>query len=236
MKTSIKLLIGLALTLIVVMFGAAVTLRSQYDKLDKTDKYARWQKKPLPAFQAVAITGPSAAIVQIEPGATTRLLADTLGRWKKPTYTYRVERDTLFLQLNPVDGWNLDVHDEDDEWHSPQIVVQLPALTAVSTTNVLCQIHDFNGAILRVNLAGKGGRTAFEHLKYNQLTATMLGHNQLTLYGINNTIAQATISARDSSRLFQYTDFTQGLTITADPAATLRLTGKALQQVKTSLK
>ena len=80
MKTSLKLLIGLALTLLIAMFGAAISLRNQYDKLDKSDKYASWQKKSLPAFRAVHITGPSAALVQIEPGSTPRLLSDSLAR------------------------------------------------------------------------------------------------------------------------------------------------------------
>ncbi|MEZ0483686.1 hypothetical protein [Fibrella aquatica] len=232
MKTSIKLLIGLALFLVVTMFGAAVSIRHQFDSIDKSDKYARWQKKPLPAFQNVHISGPSAAIVQIEPGKTPRLLADSLGEWKRPTYTYKVERDTLFLKVNPVDGWSFRVEDEDDEWHSPQLVVQLPTLQAVSTVNALCQIHEFEGDALTVNQSGKGGITLIEHVRYNQLTASLTGRNQLVLYGINNNIQKGTITARDSSRLFQYTDFKQGLILTADPTAKLRLTGKALQQVK----
>lgn len=232
MKTSIKLLIGLALTLVIAMFGAAISLRSQYDKLDKNDKYAGWQKELLPLFRAVHITGPSAAIVQIEPGAITRLLVDSLRASNRTTYTYRVERDTLFLQLNLMNDWIFRVEDEDDEWHNPQIVVQVPALTAVSTQNALCQIHDLNGDVLTLKQAGKGGRIILEHLKFNQLTASLSGKNQLVLYGINNRIANANITARDSSRLFQYTNFQQGLTLTADPTAKLRLTGKALQQIQ----
>ncbi len=104
MKTSFKLLIALALGLIVTMFVAAFSIRKQYDALDKTDVYARWQKKLLPTFRAVQITGPSSAMVQIEPGNTTQLLADTLNKWRQVAYTYRVERDTLFLSIAPTDG------------------------------------------------------------------------------------------------------------------------------------
>ncbi|HEX9958969.1 MAG TPA: hypothetical protein VGA96_16995 [Fibrella sp.] len=232
MKTSIKLLLGLALCLVIAMFGAAISLRSQYDKLDKSDKYARWQKKPLPAFQAVQITGPSSVLVQIEPGATTRLLADSLGQWTKPPYTYKVERDTLYIQLNAADGEELDIKDEDDKWHRSEIVVQLPSLVAVSTSGARCQIRDFRGDVLSMQQGGKGGNTSLQNLTYNQLNASLSGHNQLTLYGTSNNINKAAITARDSSRLFQYTDFKQSLTLTADPTAKIRLTGKAVQQIQ----
>ena len=232
MKTSLKLLIGLVLCLIIAMFGAAISLRNQYDKLDKSDRYASWQKKSLPAFRAVKITGPSAAIVLIEPGASPRLLCDSLAQPKNTTYTSRVESDTLFLQVAPIAGWNFRIEDEDDEWHSPQIVVQVPTLTAVSTVNALCQIHNFKGENLTLKQNGKGGKILLEHLKMNQLTASLSGQNQLVLYGINNRIDRANITARNSARVFQYTDFQEGLTLTADSTVKLRLTGKALQQIQ----
>lgn len=232
MKTSTKLLISLAIGLVIAMFGAAVSIRHQYDSIDKKDKYSRWQKKPLPVFHTVEITGPSVAVVQIEPGMTTRLLTDSLGLWKKTTYTYRVGHDTLFLAINPVEGWAFNVDDEEDTWLNPQVVVQLPVLKGVSTVNAFCQIHNFKGDVLTLKQVGKGGSTVVQHLTYNQLNASLSGHNQLTLRSTNNTIARATITARDSSRLFQYSNFKQGLTLIADPTARIRLTGKAVQQLQ----
>lgn len=232
MKTSIKLLLGLALFLVVAMFGAAISLRHQYDSFDKKDRYARWQKKPLPAFHAVQLTGPSASIVQIEPGPTTRLLTDSLRDWKKTSYTYRVERDTLFLQLKPIEGWKFNVYAKSDDWQEPQIVVQLPRLLSVSTANALCQLHDFRGNVLTLRQGGNGGTIVLNRMTYNQLNAALSMANQLTLKKSTNTIGKAAISLRDSSRLFQYGDFQQGLTLIADSTAQVRLTGKALQQLQ----
>ncbi len=232
MKTSIKLLIGLALGLVASMFGAAISIRQQFDKMDKSDVYSRWQQKQLPPFQAVHITGPSAAIVQIEPGTATRLLADSLNDRKKTTYTYKVERDTLFLHLNPMEDWDFNVRDESHDWYLPQIVVQSPTLTSVSTTDANCQIHYIKGDVLTLSQRGRGGSVAIENMQLRQLAASLSARSQLTLYGINNKIKQGVITVRDSARLFQYTDFTQGLTIKADPTAQLQLTGKALQQIQ----
>ena len=232
MKTSVKLLLGLLLAFIMAMFGAAVSVKKQYDQLDKSDKYARWQKRPLAPFRVVQLTGPSAALVQIEPGNSPRILSDSLSQWRKTSYTQRVERDTLFLQIEPAEGWNFRPEDTDDEWHGPQLVVQVPALDAVSTQNAICQITGFRGRTLTLQQRGAGGRTAVENLTLDQLTAILSGKNQLTLYGINNRISTGTFAIRDSARLFQYTDFTQGMTLDASPMATLRLTGKAMQQAK----
>ncbi|XWW45153.1 hypothetical protein JYG30_20830 [Fibrella sp. USSR17] len=230
MKTSIKLLLGLALALIVSMFGAAISLRSQYDKIDKSDSYARWQKKPLPTFHSVHISGPSAAVVQIEPGSTTRLLADSVNGLRRASFTFRVERDTLFLNLDQTGGWLFRVDDEDAEWHSPQLVVQLPKLESVTTSNANSQIHGFNGDKLTLKQQERGGITLIEQVRFAQFSASLSGRSQLVLNQINNQFKQGRISVRDSARLFQYTDFKEGLTLEASPTATLRLTGKALQQ------
>lgn len=232
MKTSIKLLIILALGLLVALFGAAISIRQQFDSIDKNDPYARWQKKSLPTFSAIQITGPSALMVQIEPGNTTRLLADTLNKWRQVAYTYHVDRDTLFLTIAPAAGWLLRPEDTDDEWRNPQLIVQAPALTAVSATNAVCQISDLQGNLLTLTQGGKAGRMTLEHLNYNQLNASLSSQCQLTIRSFNNRISRANITVRDSARLFQYSDFTNGFTLQADSTAMLRLTGKALRQMR----
>ncbi|MEZ0540089.1 hypothetical protein [Fibrella arboris] len=231
MKTSIKLLLGLGLALLIAMFGAAVSIQHQYDSIDKSDKYSRWQKKPLLPFHAVSISGPSAAVVLIEPGNTTRLLVDSLGLWRKPMYTYKVDRDTLFLHLSPMEGWTFNDYVTNGDWNDPQLVVQLPKLVAVSTTNSLCQIAGFKGDVLALQQTIKGNMLV-KQLTYNQLHAALSGRNRLLVYGVKNKIGKAIISVRDSSQFSHDADFLQGLTLTADPTAKLRLTGKALQQVK----
>ncbi|MBO0934810.1 hypothetical protein [Fibrella aquatilis] len=233
MNTSTKLLISLLLSLVAAMFVAAISLRHQYDSFDKKDPYARWQKKPLPNFSVVAITGPSSAMVQVEPGKTCRLLVDTSGNHSgKDGYTYRVERDTLFMQMAPVNGWDFRPDDEDDNWHGVHYVVQISSLRALSTTNVYCQLCDVVTPTLTLQQQGLGGRLLLNHVQTKNLIASLSGHNQLTFQEFNNQIAQANVTVRDSARLHQYSDFVNGFTLQADSTAQLRLTGKALGQVK----
>jgi len=231
MTTSVKLLLGLALCLLVAMFGAATSIRQQFDSIDKSDKYARWQKKPLPPFHSVQIAGPSAAVVQIEPGKTTRLLADSVQTWKRATYAIRVERDTLFLDVNPVAGWPFDEYVNSEEWNDPQFVVQLPQLVSVSTRNAICQVQDFTGTVLTLQQRIRGN-ILVKHLTYNQLHASISGRNHLEIYGKRNRIGKGVITARDSSYFKQETNFLDGLTLSVDPSVKLELTGKALQQVQ----
>ena len=233
MKTSTRLLIALALTLLIAMFGAAISMRRQYDSFDKSDPYARWQKKPLPPFSVISITGPSSAMVQVEPGKTCRLLVDSsLNHSGKDGYTYRVERDTLFMVMKPVDRWDFRPDDDDDNWHGVQYVVQTPALKALSTMNTYCQLCDVITPALTLQQRGTGGRLTLNHVQTRQLIASLSGKNQLTFQEFNNQIDRADITVRDSARLHQYSDFTNGFTLQADSTAQLRLTGKALRQVK----
>lgn len=230
MKTSFKLLIGSFLIIVATMFGAAISLRRQYDSIDKTDTYARWKKVTLPAFRVVQLSGPSPAMVQIQPGKTTRLLVDTLRRDEQQPYQYRVERDTLFMTVGLLEGWQFRPEDEDDEIQNARLVVEVPALTAVSTSNANCQIVNYKGEALALQQTGKGGRTLLDNVTFGQLTASLSGRNQLTIAAINNKISQAAITLRDSARLHQYKDFQKGLILTASPAASLHLTGQALAQ------
>ena len=233
MKTSVKLLLALALTLIVGMFGAAMSIRHQYDSLDKLDPYARWQKRPLPAFSVVHLSGPSSAMVQVEPGKTSRLLVDSaLNHSGSDGFTYHVERDTLFMQMAPVKDWYFRPEDEDDYWHGVQYVVQTPSLKAISTVNAYCQLCDVITPTLTLQQRGSGGRLTLNHVQTKQLTASLSGKNQLTFQEFNNQIDRASITVRDSARLHQYSDFTKGFTLQADSTAQLRLTGKALRQVR----
>jgi hypothetical protein len=231
MKNSLKLLTGTLLVIVVAMFGAAVSLRKQYDSFDKTDRYARWKKQALGTFRAVQIEGASWAMVQLEPGKAARLLTDTLDQADGLSYTHKVARDTLFLRIDPVDGWQFRPDDEDDAIRGPQLVVQSPTLTAVSTRNANCQILDHTGTSLAIEQRGLGGRTLLEHVKYEQLTASLSGRNQLTLAHFNNKISNASITLTDSARLHQYCDVSGTFSLRAAPGTSVRLTGRAVQQV-----
>lgn len=237
MKTSVKLLLGLLLGLIVAMFGAAISISHQLDKLDKKDAYAQWKKTPLSAFRAIHITGPSPAVVQIEPGPAPRLVINPQNDPEETTYTYRVERDTLFLHLNPVVSsdyldayytWN----DLQREWEDPQIVVQLPGLTAVSTNQARCQIRQLSGDSLAVNQQGQEGYILLDKLVVGQLNASLSGHSRLVVFGSGSQIGRGIFAVRDKAQLFQYAAYPQGLTITADSTAQLHLMGKSFQQMR----
>ena len=232
MKTSFKLLISLALGLIVAMFGAAISIRQQYDSIDKSDPYARWQKQVIPSFRVVQVIGPSAAIVQIEPGNTTRILADSVNEWRALQYTQRVAHDTLFLAIKPKIGGQLPLEDDDDQWSNAQLIVQTSMLLAVITHDANCRVSDFLGNVLTLTQNGKAGRITLEHLDYKQLNASLSGKNQLTIRPEQNRLGHANITVRDSARLYQYSDFTSGFTLQADSTTMLRLTGKALRQMR----
>lgn len=173
MKTSTKLLISLFLSFVTAMFVAAISLRHQYDSFDKNDPYARWHGQAMPSFRAVQINGPSSALVQIEPGKTTRILTDTLNEWRKTAYTARVKHDTLFVQLKPTKG-KLQRDAMTDDWRNPELIIQMPALMAVTTTNANCRIAAFTGDALTLQQLGKEGNLSL-------IQATVQATNRLII-------------------------------------------------------
>jgi hypothetical protein len=232
MKTSVKLLLGTLLLVVAAMFGAAISLRKQYDAIDKTDPYARWKKIPLGTFRAVSINAQSPMLVQVERGDVPQLLEDSQNRWQEAAYTYKVERDTLFLTLNAAKDWYLNPEDTNDDIETARLVVQMPMLQAVSTLNANCQILDHTGTSLSIEQRGRGGRTLLEHVRYEQLTARLTGLNQLTVRAMNNKITNAAITLADSARLHQYSNIAGTFSVDAAPGTSVRLTGQTLTKVK----
>lgn len=236
MKTSSKLLLGLLLGLVVASFGTTLSLRQQYDALDKSDKYGRWKKVSLSAFRAIKISGPYERSVEIERAATTRLLVDTLsvGTDTKAGYVARVVNDTLLLTLSIDLGERLatDFKREDYQDFRPAIRVQCPALTSVTTVDASANVANFSGATLTLTQLGKQGGISLKGMRFQQLTALLVGSNHLTINKDSTRIGQAAITLRDSSSLHQYSDFSKGFTLDAAPGTLLQLTGKAMAQVR----
>ncbi|CCH01596.1 hypothetical protein FAES_3589 [Fibrella aestuarina BUZ 2] len=232
MKTSSKLLLGLLLGLVVATFGATISLRRQYDALDKSDKYGRWKKVPLAAFRAIKISGPFERSVEIERAATTRLLVDTLsvGTDTKAGYVANVVNDTLLLTLKPEPQRRPSTDYEGA--YRPAIRVQCPALTSLTTIDASAQLSDFAGATLTLTQLGKTGDLSLKKVQFQQLTALLAGKNHLTIAKDGNRIEQAAITLRDSSSLHQYNEFSKGFTLDAAPGTSLQLTGKAMAQVR----
>ncbi|MEZ0610321.1 hypothetical protein ACAW74_17530 [Fibrella sp. WM1] len=232
MKTSSKLLLGLLLGLIIASFGAAISLRQQYDALDKSDKYGRWKKVALPPFRAIKISGPSGRSVDIERAATTRLLVDTLNVDTElgAGYVAKVVNDTLLLTLTSDTHQRPSTDYEAD--YRPTIRVQCPALTSVTTIDASAQVGDFSGATLTLAQLGKTGDISLKKVQFQQLTASLAGKNHLTITKDGNRIGQAAIMLRDSSHLYQHSDFSQGFTLDAAPGTLVQLTGKAMGQVR----
>ncbi len=230
MKTSHKLLLGLALFLVVLMGVSATVLRKQFDGIDTTNPRARWQTRPLPVFSAVVITGPTSAIVQIEQGETTRLLADTLNRMENTPYTYRVANDTLFLQVGLVPGWKFRPDATDDQAHTPQLVVQTPRLNTVLTTNADCQIVGWKSPSLTLSQRGQGGRIMLTGNTLDILSTAQTGKTLLVIETMTNRITNGNFTLLDSASLFQDAEFSGKIAIRAAPASTLRLRGKSLIQ------
>lgn len=232
MTLSSKLLLGLLLGLIVAMFGATISLRRQYDALDKSDKYGRWKKIELPSFRAIKISGASTGPnVEIERAATSRLLVDTLNAGtKKAGYVARVVNDTLLLMLAP-DRSDRPTTNYEAKF-KPRIRVQCPVLTSLNTTEASAVVDGFTGESLTLGQRGNRSEVNLKRVRFQQLTASLAGRSQLTITKEGNQIETAAITLRDSSRLHQHTDFGKSFTLDAAPGTLLLLTGKAMAQAQ----
>ncbi len=230
MKTSIKLLIGIAVAVLLTMIGAGWSFRQQYDQLDHSDPFAQFTKQALPAFRVLKLVGDQGERFLVQPGVSPIL---RIQPEHQAEVSYRTIGDTLLVRykLSYPDTEYDELHAGDAHGIRPAVVVTTPMLQAVLVERATCKVANWNVANLTLTQLGPKGAFALADNRINSLQASLMSSGLLSAED-KNTVAQATITLKDkASFLVGQTAFT-ALTLHADSAATLLLPGALLAKIK----
>lgn len=230
MKTSIKLLIGVAIAVLLTMVGAGWSFRQQYDQLDHSDPFAQSSKQSLPAFRVLKLVGDQGESILVQPGLspTLRIHPD-----HQTEVTYKISGDTLLIRykLSYVDNDYNELQRGEAPGMTPTVVISTPMLQAVLVERTNCKLANWQLADLTLAQIGERGAFALENNTIGALQATMMGRSLLSAEA-KNVVGRATVTVRErASFLVGETTFT-ALTLRADSAATVQLPGALLAKIK----
>lgn len=230
MKTSIKLLLGIAIAVLLTMVGTGWSFRQQYDQLDHSDPFAQFSRQKLPAFRVLKVIGSQGERFLLQPGASPVL---RIHPEHQSEVTYKIAGDTLLIRYTlsyPDNDYN-DLRAGDALQIRPTVVISAPAIQAVTVERATCKLANWQLANLTLAQTGPKGAFALENMIIGALQATMTGNSLLSAEA-KNTIGQAkvTINGR-ASFIVGKTNFTS-LQLRADSTATVQMPGALLAKIK----
>ena len=152
MKLSTRLLIGLALILVGLMFAANTLLKKQYDTLiEHTDKeYSDYEMALEKPFKHVKIVGglnfgliyfESAAQYSLKIGRDFSVIAAS-------QVGYSIEKDTLFIQFKPSEDNNRSAY-----YYDKSFIIAAPSAMSFDIITSKLYIRDYNQKTVSVNLS-----------------------------------------------------------------------------------
>lgn len=196
MKKSNILLIALVAFSFLALIGTGLSLKSQFDKIDRNDPYYGFKKTNLENFKYVKLSGNYLGITQIQEGTKAEILINT-GK---------------LLDGNPIIDWNIDndtlmvnYKNENDKKfpfgqyifsQAPNVYIILPKLSAIVSNGIPTIIQGWNTDSLTIkqkNFAVILRDNTIKHL----FTQTEAGAH--LVIQDKNTIDHSLINAKDSS-------------------------------------
>ncbi|QJD79916.1 hypothetical protein [Spirosoma rhododendri] len=226
MKTSYYLLIAAILITLTGMVTTDVLLKREYEKIDWSNPYQFFARRPLPAAKHIVIEGTQSRDILVETGPQAQALVapeDSL------FFSFRMQHDTLHVSFNP------DTADHQRPiqtvWNSrlTGLVLRLPAFVSVNGINTRLTIQDRTQPTLDVSLQNSV-------LFANKLTASP----SLRLTETQNSFAilrsgsykAVEVTVQDSSEIHLDGTRIDAFTSTLSDRAEVRLTGQANRWVK----
>lgn len=133
MKTSHVLLSAVAVVTLTGMIATDVLLKQQYDKIDWSDPYQDYEKKPLPPARHVVIASAPVAEVVLE---TSRVSQALLLPAMAQSYQTHQRGDTLFIDFTMnYDGGLRNPRNDVDRELPAGLVLRLPDLQSLRVSN-----------------------------------------------------------------------------------------------------
>ena len=231
MKTSIKLLIGIAIAVLLTMIGAGWSFRRQYDQLDHSDTYAQYSRQTLPPFRVLKVVGSPGELFLVQPGRRSTLRVRSDFQMK---ISYESLGDTLLVRYEPDTNQSVDdrgVSAGTALSATPIAVLSLPALPSIRVENATCLLANWQATSLTVAQTGRNGALGLRHLSIGELDATVAGGSLLRAEA-QNRIGRATVTVRDQAIFIADSPVFNSLTLRADPAATVKLPGALLAKIR----
>ncbi|AQG79534.1 hypothetical protein [Spirosoma montaniterrae] len=223
MKTShILFVITVAITLM-GMVATNVLLKEQYRKIDWSDAYQSFEKKPLPpARHLIVRSAPTAEIVIEKSSATQALLLPSMAQ----SYKTRQQGDTLFIDFTMnYDSSPRDPHNDINDELPAGLVLRLPELQSLRAIDTRVTLRNF--APDRLNVSLQNTRLRTHNLTVGGPVSLTASQNSFVVLG-DDRYKALQLTIQDSSGAQLNNTQTDAFTPIVSPKSEVQLRGKAL--------
>jgi hypothetical protein len=223
MKASNLILTALFSLILLVILSSSFILKSEYEKIDKSDPLYGYEKRDLPAFKYVHLHGKAFGLTEIHPGKESeiRMIANPKYiEWKVTgdTLTVTYKRDWHEGNLPPDYAFN----------NIPSFYIVTPELRGITSQKVMCKVKGWKSMDLIVKQ--EGGAMQFSQNQFDNLQALVSSGGIAKMDG-KNSIKKTALEIRDSSSLLIDKNIFTSFDLKIDSTAKISLPGEMLNKI-----
>jgi hypothetical protein len=227
MKKSNILLTCLIAFTFLAMIGSGLSVKSEFDKIDRNDPYSGFQKTALADFKYVKLTGNYYGMTSVSNGPKSEIKVwDIKNDDKSPVVTWTIISDTLVVNYRK-DGEKA-ISDRNSFNQTPNVYIVVPKLSGVYSDGILTAIQGVKADSLSIVQRGFGVILRDNQLR--QLTASVHAGANLIMES-KNQMSQTTIHATDSCSVQIDKDVFNSFSLKTDNSVQVKLPGSLLHKM-----
>ena len=229
MKKSNILLTCLIAFTFIAMIGSGLSIKSEFDKIDRNDPYAGFEKTVLADFKYVKLTGNYYGMTSVSNGSKPEIKVwDIKNQDKSPIVTWKIISDTLIV--NYLKDGEKATFGQNPFDQTPNVYITVPELVGVYSDGIITTIRGVKADSFSIEQNGFG--MSLRGNQFKQLTATIHAGANLTLEA-KNKLDQTTLYLKDSSSARIDQDVFQFFRLRADSSARVNLPGSLIKKMTT---
>ena len=224
MKTSHILFLTTLSLFITFTLGINWLLKSDFEKIDKTDPYVGFSSHPLKPFKYVKLYGSGFGLTEIRTDKAPELKMII----ERKFIDWKVSNDTLTIFYKPDWKRNNMIIGSDYE-SRPSFYVFTPELAGITSDQVRSRVMNAKTPHLDVHQNGDGMLILRSEIP--EITANIQSNGYLRFHALNNPI-NANITVSDSSSFQSDKDIFTHFNASIDSTAHLNVPGSVIRKLK----
>jgi len=176
MKISIKLLLGLLLSFMVLVVINAFSLKSDWAKIDKNDQFLNYEKLSERPFKYLKVNAPDGTTGRVSILESNKPQLYVSHGWVDKV-TYKINNDTLIVEFLKDTEEKPYTHDQLEKL----VIITCADLNSLETNNVAVDIDSLRQD--KLNLIGKGyGSFELRKINVNDFDIALESHASCNFY------------------------------------------------------
>ncbi|MCE7040948.1 hypothetical protein [Dyadobacter sp. CY312] len=227
MKKSNILIVCLIAFSFIAMIGSGLSLKTQFDKIDRNDPYAGFEKTKLKDFKYVKLSGNYYGLTRITYGSEPEIkVLDMKNTDNSPIVSWKMSGDTLMVDYK-LKGQKAEFG-EYSYGSSPNVYIMVSKLSGVNSNGITTAIQGVKADSFLLEQKGFGVTLKDNDIK--QLSTTIHSGANLTIEA-KNKLDQTTLYVKDSSSVRIDQDVFHSFRLKADPSVQINLPGSLIKKM-----